>query len=141
MIPGIIRDKYSSVRFFFLFSAVVTAVLGSGLLFFPEDITNIFLNNSVETGGLFFIRFAGTSLLGFSVLNFYVVNKDRSLLGLAALINVSSLAPATVLSFLTYSANYIDKFQWLIVLEHSFFLAGFLISWMQLKSRTKTVRL
>ncbi len=111
------------------------------MLFFPGDVTNIFLNDPIRASGLFFIRFAGTSLLGFSVLNFYAVNKDRSLLRLAALINVTSLAPATVLSFWTYSFDYIDKFQRLIVLEHTFFLTGFLVCWLQLKSRATSARL
>lgn len=133
---GPIKDSFAIVRYFFILSGFTTACLGIGLLFFPEPTTSIFLNQPIEASGLFFIRFAGTSLLGFSVLNFYTANKEYSLLKLAALINVTSLAPATVLSLRTYGTGYIDKFQWLIVLEHVFFLTGFLLCWFQLKNRT-----
>jgi hypothetical protein len=131
--PHLTKTHQRTIETFFLLAAAITALLGLGLLFMPAFVTNIFLDQQIEKSGLFFIRFAGTSLLGFSVLNFYVARREHRLLRLAALVNGVSLAPATVISIWTYRLNYIDHFQWLIVLEHGFFFTGFVWSWYALR--------
>lgn len=114
------------VRSFFVLSGLTTLILGLGLLTSPQWVTNIFVNDPISANGIFFIRFAGTSLLGFSVLNFYAFDKSHELLRLAAITNIASLAPATIIAIWTYQHYSIDKFRWLIIVEHLFFLSGFL---------------
>lgn len=121
------------IRIFFLAASLTTALIGTALLVSPSLVTNIFLDYPLEDSGLFFIRFAGTSLLGFSFLNYYASIKQPSFLKTAAVVNIVSLAPATLISIWTYSSGYIDSYKWLIILEHSIFLAGFIASWLLLR--------
>lgn len=120
-----VQYDHPLVRSFFVLAAITTLFLGLGLLVSPHWFTSIFVNDPISLSGIFFIRFAGTSLVGFSVLNFYAFNKSPELLRLAAIVNIASLAPATVIAVWTYQQYSIDKFRWLIVAEHIIFLAGF----------------
>ena len=121
------QSNHPIVRGFFCLAGFVTLFLGMVLLVAPTQVTNIFLDAPISESGLFFIRFAGTSLLGFSVLNFYACTKSLELLRLAAVVNIASLAPATIIAIWTYQQYSIDKFRWLIVAEHVFFLSGFIL--------------
>lgn len=120
------QSDHKLVRSFFVLAGLTTLILGLGLVISPQWVTNIFVNDPISANGIFFIRFAGTSLLGFSILNFYAFNKSPQLLRLAAIVNIASLAPATVIAVWTYQHYSIDNFRWLIVAEHLFFLSGFL---------------
>lgn len=119
------QSDHKLVRSFFVLAGLTTLILGLGLVISPQWVTNIFVNDPISANGIFFIRFAGTSLLGFSILNFYAFNKSPQLIRLAAIVNIASLAPATVIAVWTYQQYSIDKFRWLIVAEHMFFLLGF----------------
>lgn len=119
-------SDHTLVRGFFVLAGLTTLALGLGLVLSPQWVTNIFINDPIPVSGIFFIRFAGTSLLGFSVLNFYASNKSPKLLRFAAITNITSLAPATVIAIWTYQHYSIDNFRWLIVVDHLFFLSGFL---------------
>lgn len=126
MLHSTTQSNYPFVHSFFVLAGFTTLILGLGLLVSPQWVTNIFVNDPISSSGIFFIRFAGTSLLGFSILNFYSFNKSPELLRLIAMTNIASLAPATVVAIWTYQQYSIDKFRWLIVAEHLFFLSGFL---------------
>ncbi len=106
-------------------TAVTTAVIGLGFLLFPNTIVNLFIDKPLDNGSIF-IRFLGSSLIGYSFLNLYASMYDRLALVKANLVgNFATLAVAFLVSVLGVISGALNKRGILIVLLHLIFGAGF----------------
>jgi len=106
-------------------TAVVTALIGASLLFFPLTVANIFLTHSMDEGAIF-VRFLGSSLVGYSYLNWYTAHYDQFLVMRATIIgNFSTLSIALLVSILGVVGGVLNLQGLLIVALHLVFASGF----------------
>ena len=104
-------------------TAVVTAIIGLTLLFWPEQILNLFIPTANEN---FFVRFIGSALLGYSTLNFLTSRvEDRRMHQIALDANLVTLTIATILSIIGVASNVVTNFGWLLIGEHVVFTSLF----------------
>jgi hypothetical protein len=76
--------------------------------------------------GDFFIRFIGSALLGYAVLNHLSAKtKDREVRRIAIIANLVTLSVATMLSVAGVISGTIKHDQWILILEHVIFTVGF----------------
>lgn len=103
--------------------ALITLALGLTLLFFPKFLGLLFFNE-INNASLFFISITGSTLVGYSVLNFFAsFHKNNNIKELAVWGNLATLLVATVLTLIYYTR--FDSFGWLILLQHTVFASGF----------------
>ena len=122
-----------SVKQFLLAAAVITGAIGLVLILFPALIANLFLPNPAH-GTDIFIRFLGSSLIGYTYLNWFTAKYNLSVR--ATLIgNFATLFIALVISLIGVLDHSLKTTGWAIVLLHLMFAAGF--GWFLFKTPTK----
>lgn len=105
-------------------TAVVTAVIGVGLLLRPDIILTWFIP---DAHGDFFIRFIGSALLGYSTLNWLASRSDDLTTYRIALdANLMTLSIATALSSIGVITGVVEQFGWLLIGEHVIFTLLFI---------------
>lgn len=113
------------VKTFLVATAAVTAVIGSTLLVFPGCIATFFLTHPAQ-GSDIFIRFLGSSLVGYSYLNWFTAHFDNLHTMRATLIgNFSTLFIALVVSVWGVLDHTLKATGIFIILLHLSFAAGF----------------
>lgn len=113
------------IRLFLRITAFTTAVIGLSFIFLPETMVNFFLTDPIGHGSIF-VRFLGSSLVGYSFLNAYASMYNHLELvkpNLAG--NFATLSVAFVLSVVGMVTGSLNKNGILIVLLHLTFGAGF----------------
>lgn len=111
------------VRWYLIVTAAITFAIGLVLLFWPEGILQWFIPGA--TGG-FFIKFIGSSLIGYSALNALAAHSaDIFAQRLALWSNFVTLVIATGLAIYGVLSHQIHQNGWLIIFEHILFTAGF----------------
>lgn len=115
-----------SLSQFFRIAGLVTLILGVGLILFPEMILQYFANGQVPND-FHFVRYLGTALIGFGVLNWYgarfVSKPEIALIALVA--NFTSLVLATSIDLVMYLDGTLAGRNVLILLLHVSFSIGF----------------
>jgi len=119
-------------NYLFLIS-LITLFLGGFLVLAPNQVINLFFNDQTVATE-FFARITGSTLVGYSTLN-YLASKSNmaKLAGIAVYGNLSTLAAAAVIT-ITYISRF-DSFGWLIISQHLFFASGFVICLYKLSSK------
>jgi len=106
-------------------TTIATALIGGALLFLPLTVANIFLTNSMQEGAIF-VRFLGSSLVGYSYLNWYTARYDQFIVMRATIIgNFSTLCIALLVSILGVVGGVLNVRGLLIVALHLVFASGF----------------
>lgn len=113
-------------------TAAITFIIGIVLLFWPERILQWFIP---EATGDFFIRFIGSTLVGYSTLN-YLASRSGNLrtCQIAIDANLVTLGVASLLSIIGVTSGTIRSYEWLIIAEHVFFFALFVWARILIKS-------
>ena len=115
-------------------TALVTALIGVGLLFRPDIILSWFIP---EAKGDFFIRFIGSALLGYSTLNWLASrSEDLKTYRIALDANLVTLTIATILSSVGVVTGVVEQLGWLLIGEHVIFTLLFI--WARLTIRQVT---
>jgi hypothetical protein len=113
------------IKVFLRLTAVVTFVIGLTLAVDPGFVENFFVSVPSH-GGDIFIRFLGSSLIGYTYLNWYTSGLDHILDMRATLIgNLSTLTVAFFMSLFAVMSGTLNSKGWLIVLLHLTFGVGF----------------
>lgn len=114
------------LRHFFHVAGIVTLGLGISLILFPEMILQYFANGQVPND-IHFVRYLGTALVGFGILNWYgarfAAKPEMALIALVA--NFASLLLATIIDVLMYLDGSLSGRNILILLLHLAFVIGF----------------
>lgn len=110
---------------FLRFAGLVTAILGLSLMLFPTPIVTYF-DGGLMPNTVHFVRFLGTALLGYGVLNWLM----SSVAGFAAwratlYANLTSLILASLIDIIAISEGELNRRGWLILLLHIGFTIGF----------------
>ena len=106
-------------------TAIATALIGAAMLLLPLTIANIFLTHSMNEGAIF-VRFLGSSLVGYSYLNWYTAHYDHFMVMRATIIgNVSTLCIALVVSIIGVISGVLNVWGLLIVALHLVLVIGF----------------
>jgi Na+-driven multidrug efflux pump len=113
------------LRLFLRITAVTTAIIGATLILFPSFIANLFLPNTDHMADIF-IQFVGSSLIGYTYLNWFTARHDKFEQVHAALIgNFSTLLIAFIISLIGVISGGLKEMGWLIVALHFTFGTGF----------------
>lgn len=113
------------IKTFLRLTSTVIIVIGFTLVIFPGFIENFFVSNSSH-GGDIFIRFLGSSLVGYSYLNWFTSGLDNIKTMRATIIgNFSTLLLAFLISVLALANGTLNREGILIVLLHLVFSLGF----------------
>jgi hypothetical protein len=113
------------VRLFLRITALTTAVIGLSFILLPVTMVNFFLADPISSGAIF-VRFLGSSLVGYSFLNAYASMYNHLYLVKANLIgNFATLTIAFALSIIGVVSGSLNKSGLLIVALHLVFGAGF----------------
>jgi hypothetical protein len=108
-------------------TAGITLFIGGFVLFNPSLILDWFIPGA---NNAFFVRFIGSTLIGYAVLNHRAARqKSREARELAIVSNIATLFIATVISIVGVLNGSITSYQWLIVSEHLVFLGGFIFAY------------
>ncbi|HEX5797406.1 MAG TPA: hypothetical protein VFX86_03365 [Candidatus Saccharimonadales bacterium] len=125
------RTGISFVQFYLRLIGCITFGLGLLLLFWT-DWAGELLFNRVSLPAEFFIRITGSTLIGYSVLNMLAsLHRNRHLQEFAVWGNLSTLMIASIITIGYY--NRFDSLGWLLVTQHVFFGAGFIVCVLMLK--------
>lgn len=113
------------VKKFLLVTACVTAGIGFTLLVFPSFVANFFLP-SPSHGTDIFIRFLGSTLIGYTYLNWATAKYDNLAAMRATLIgNFSTLFIALIVSVIGVLGHSLKTSGIFIILLHLTFASGF----------------
>jgi Na+-driven multidrug efflux pump len=113
------------LKLFLRLTACVTSVIGLTLLFFPHFVANLFLPLPVH-GSDIFLRFLGSTLIGYTYLNIYTSIDEHLETARPTLIgNFSTLSIAFLVSLIGVLDHSLKSTGWLIVLLHLSFGSGF----------------
>lgn len=110
---------------FLRIAAVVTLVLGAGLMVLPGPIVAYF-NNDQYPNTVHFVRFLGTALTGFGVLNWMgsaIEDAEAALPGMYG--NLTSLVLASLIDVIGLTYRILNPRGWLILALHLVFVVGF----------------
>lgn len=119
------KDYLPFVRTYLLVTAAATFAIGVILLFWPEQILQWFIPGAT---GDFFVRFIGSALVGYSVLNTLAAEtKDYYAQEIALIANLVTLSIATCLSIYGVVSGQITSMTGLLIGEHIVFTVGFAI--------------
>ena len=125
------------IKLFFYSVAFFAAMLGIILIFYPTLIVTLFLNTPLTTSGTFFIRFIGTTLFGFGLLNARAATSNIDSMKIACEVNIASLAPALVISIYGAYSHIIVSHQLLFIGEHLVLLGSFVVVYTALRRSTQ----
>jgi hypothetical protein len=104
-------------------AAVVTLGLGVTMIAFPSELLHWFGNGS---GNQHFAIYLGTSLIGFSVINWLFSRADDpQTLKPVIYGNLASLVIASVIDTVTLARGSVSQSIWLILILHLVFVAAF----------------
>lgn len=121
------------VRVYLRAIGIITTLLGLSLLLFPSIVIGIFFNQ-INSQTEFFAGIAGSTLIGYSVINILASRtKDIEIQRLAVFGNLATLTIASLICLFYYDS--FDSYGWLIVGEHIFFAGGFIVCAHKLKNR------
>ncbi len=113
------------IKLFLTATALVTAVIGTILLLVPSFIANFFLPSAAH-GTDIFIRFLGSTLIGFTYLNWATTRYEHLAAMRATLIgNFSTLSIALVISIVGVLDHTLKITGVFIILLHLVFAVGF----------------
>jgi hypothetical protein len=113
------------IRIFLKITSLVTFIIGAAFLFLPVTIVNLFLIDPIGSGDIF-IRFLGSSLIGYSCLNYYTSRyKNLDILIANMTGNFVTLFIASVLSVIGLLDGSLNKNGVLILILHLVFGSGF----------------
>jgi len=113
------------VKTFLFITSITTAAVGLTLLVFPSFIANFFLPTPAH-GTDIFIRFLGSSLIGYTYLNWFTMTHDKLTTMRPTLIgNFSTLFIALVVSIIGVLNHNLKTTGILIILMHLTFASGF----------------
>lgn len=111
---------------FFRLAGITTALIGIALICFPSEVL-VFFDGDGAARHAHFIRFLGTALTGFSVINWYAVrlmhNPEALLIALVA--NFTSLFLASMIDLLMFVQGMLTDRSILILFLHLGFAFGF----------------
>lgn len=111
------------VRTYLLITAGATFAIGVILLFWPEQILQWFIPGAT---GDFFVRFIGSALVGYSVLNTLAAEtKNYYAQEIALWANFVTLSIATILSIYGVASGQITAMASLLIGQHIVFTTGF----------------
>lgn len=113
------------VQTFLKITALTTALIGASFIIAPFQLTNVFVDN---LGGeaLMFIRFLGSSLVGYSYLNWQTAKLNKLEAMHATLVgNFATLCIALLLSIIGVLTKDLNLYGLLIVALHLVFASGF----------------
>ncbi len=113
------------IRSFLRLAAIVTFLLGMGLMLFPAPILTYFAEGQMPND-VHFVRFLGTALIGFGALNWASSNlsEPRALMP-ALYANATSLLLGVLIDVIGLVAGRLNQRAWLILALHVVFGAGF----------------
>ncbi|MBA3757514.1 hypothetical protein H0X09_01460 [Candidatus Saccharibacteria bacterium] len=115
-------------------TTIATALIGAALLFLPLTVANIFLTHSMHEGAIF-VRFLGSSLVGYSYLNWYTAHYDHFMVMRATIIgNFSTLCIALLVSIFGVIGGVLNVRGLLIVALHLVLVSGFGYHLLRLKT-------
>lgn len=115
------------LRLFLRITALTTAVIGLTLTFLPAFVANLFFTATDHHADIF-IRFLGSSLIGYTYLNWHTALQDDPAQSRSTLIgNFSTLLIAFVISLVGVLGGTLKASGWLIVAIHFVFGIGFFI--------------
>lgn len=126
-------DRLRFVHNFLVATSGITATIGFILLFWPEAILQWFIPGAT---GDFFIRFIGSALIGYAILNALAADtKQRHTQNIALWSNFTTLSIATGLSVFGVLSHAVTQLGWLLIGEHLVFVTGFGYSlWLEYKT-------
>lgn len=105
-------------------AAAATAVIGLITLIAPREVVAMF--DGYHGNNLHFVRFIGTALIGFAVMNWmYSMASDLRVVIPAILGNITSLALAIAVDALGLINGMLAPTAWIILMVHAGFLAAF----------------
>jgi hypothetical protein len=114
-----------SLKLFLRLTACTTGIIGLTLVVMPSFIANLFLPNTDHAADIF-IRFLGSSLIGYTYLNWQTAkNTDASQVRATLIGNFSTLFIAFVLSLIGVLAGDLKAAGLAIVALHGVFGSGF----------------
>jgi hypothetical protein len=117
------------VRLFLRLTAVTTAAIGVVLILVPGIIADVFLTQRAA-GSNIFIQFLGSSLVGYTLINWYSSHvDDKALLHATITGNLGTLTIAAVLSVVGLANHALRPSGVLILLLHVGFGCGFAYFW------------
>jgi hypothetical protein len=121
--------KFASV--YFRIVAITTLLLGLSLIIFPGFTSGIFFSG-LNDDTLFFVTICGSTLLGYSALNWFTAQlNQRETYEIAAWGNLVTLVIATLLSIRAIPD--FDQNIWLLTVQHALFATGFFVTLHKLK--------
>jgi hypothetical protein len=123
-----------SAKTFLLATAAITAGIGLVLLVFPSFIANFFLAKPGH-GEDIFIRFLGSSLIGYTYLNWFTTTDGQRSLRATLIGNFSTLCIALIISVAGVINHTLKATGLFIVLLHVTFVSGF--GWFLYRSYTR----
>jgi Na+-driven multidrug efflux pump len=114
-----------SLKLFLRITVCATSLIGLTVLLFPHFVANFFLPSPAR-GTDIFIRFLGSTLIGYTYLNFYTSTDSHLSTARPTLIgNLSTLSIAFLVSLIGVLDHSLKSTGWLIVLLHLAFGSGF----------------
>lgn len=119
------KQSDSTIRFVLRAAALTTFVLGVGIVLRPDLIVSWF--DGYSGNNYHFVRFIGTALIGFSVMNWlYSRFKTISAVLPAIYGNLTSLLLATAVDVVGALNGMLSRPAWLILIVHFIFTAAFI---------------
>lgn len=113
------------VQTFLKITAFTTALIGASFIIAPFQLTNVFVDN-LGREALMFIRFLGSSLVGYSYLNWQTAKLNKLQAMRATLVgNFATLCIALLLSIIGVLTKDLNLYGLLIVALHLAFASGF----------------
>lgn len=114
-----------TVRYVLRAAAVVTFMLGVATLVAPQLIVDWF-DGQTTLGDYHFVRFIGTALIGFAVMNWLYARLHDVRATLPAIYgNLTSLALAIIVDIIGIMLHTLPMAAWLILIVHILFMLAF----------------
>lgn len=113
------------LKSFLRITAITTGIIGTILILLPSFIANFFLPGTDHSADIF-IQFVGSSLIGYTYLNWFSTkNTDAKQVHATLIGNFSTLLIAFIISLIGVLDGDLKTTGWLIVALHFTFGAGF----------------
>jgi hypothetical protein len=119
-------------RHYLPLTAVVLSVFSAGLLIMPGIVMRAF-NITDSVMGSVFIQFLGASLAGHAYLNWQARRAAKPAVELAVTMNIVALLAALIVSLLVVFHGTYTRPGLLIMLMHTAFLSGFLVTYKRIR--------
>ena len=130
--------QHINLRSFLRLAAIVTLLLGAGLMLEPSPILSFFADGTIPNN-VHFVRFLGTALIGFGVINWRnstITHQPHIVLnGLYG--NLASLGLATIVDVVSLAQGVLNMRGWAILALHVFFTLGFSYYSIQVRGQLK----